>query len=543
MRRARQFRVLVIATAAACCAVALAPSAQARPASADTDGRPNILVVMTDDMAASDVALMPEVQKLLARKGTTFADAVDSFPLCCPARATFITGQYAHNHGVAGNFAPYGWYGMKDRKNILPAWLDDAGYRTALIGKWLNGYGALDAHGEIPAGFDIWRGLLDVSAYDYSNFVMNKDGKLKIWGDKEFARKLVEFALIEVDDEPDSLQSIFAKLEELFGPRPFTYWGAPTTQAYSPDVTGKITERLVKRQQSSKKPFFIWWAPAAPHREDVATTLMGRPGPDPRPAPRYEDKSTGYTLPRPPSFNEADTSDKSANFQSKTPSLTDAQIAQLQLDYEGRAGSMLAVDDHVAKLVKILKQTDQLDNTMIVFLSDNGWLQGEHRIPGDKFLPYEESLRVPLIIRGPGVPKGETVHGQVSNIDFAPTLLDAADAKPGRTMDGVSLLPTVRNPNKRPNRVLEIEALSPLFANPAIPVNGWDRPYTGVRTDRYTYVVWTETGEKELYDRRQDPYELTNLAGDPAYAAVEADLAAKLELLASCKGKACNVRP
>jgi N-acetylglucosamine-6-sulfatase len=351
-----------------------AATAQARPADAGKDDRPNILVVMTDDMSAADLRLMPNVQRLLGRKGTTFDDAIDSFPLCCPARATFITGQYAHNHGVKGNFAPYGWYGMPKRKNILPAWLDKAGYRTAMIGKWLNGYGALDVHGEIPKGFDIWRGLLDVSAYDYANFVMNADGTLRTWGDAEFARKLVEFAHIEVDDQPDTLASIHAKLEELFGPPPFTYWGADTAQAYSPDVTGRIAEKLVERERKSKQPFFIWWSPAAPHREDVATTLMGRPGPDPRPAPRYEEASKSYALPRPPSFNEADTTDKSANFQAKAPPLSDEQIEQLQLDYEGRIGSLLAVDDHVAKLVKKLKRTDQLKNTMIVFVSDNGWL-------------------------------------------------------------------------------------------------------------------------------------------------------------------------
>jgi arylsulfatase A-like enzyme len=523
--------------------LALAGEAGARPTSADKDERPNILVVMTDDMSAADLELMPSVQKLLVKKGTTFDDAIDSFPLCCPARATFITGQYAHNHKVKGNFAPYGWYGMKGRNNTLPAWLQDVGYRTALIGKWLNGYGARDAHGEVPKGFDTWRGLLDVSAYDYSNFVMNVDGALRSWGDADFARKLVEFAIIEVDDEPDSLQSIFAKLEELFGPRPYSYWGADTTEAYSPDVTGEITEKLVKKEGRKKDPFFIWWTPVAPHREDVATTLMGRPGPDPRPPPRYEQVSKGYTLPRPPNFNEADTSDKSSNFQNRAPELSDEQIAQLQLDYEGRVGALLAVDDHVAKLVEILKQTDQLKNTMIVFLSDNGWMQGEHRIPGDKFLPYEESLQVPLVIRGPGVPKNQTVDGQVSNIDFAPTLLDAANAEAGRTMDGLSLLPTIRNPKRRPNRVLEIEAPEPLFLSPDIPVNGWDRPYTGVRTDQYTYVVWTETGEKELYDRAVDPYQLDNVAGDSTYAAVEADLAAKLEQLVDCKGKACNVKP
>jgi N-acetylglucosamine-6-sulfatase len=228
--------------------------------------------------------------------------------------------------------------------------------------------------------------------------------------------------------------------------------------------------------------------------------------------------------------------------QSAARPMSEEQIAQLQLDYEGRAGSLLAVDDHVAKLVRILRETGQLKNTLIVFLSDNGWLHGQHRITGDKFLPYEESIRIPLIVRGPGVPAGKTVHGQVSNIDFAPTLLDAADAKAGRTMDGVSLLPTIADPSERPQRALEIEALAPLFEQ-NVPVNAWDRPYTGVRTDRYTYVVWTETGEKELYDRKVDPYQLANVAGDPAYAAIEARLARKLAKLADCRGKACNVKP
>jgi arylsulfatase A-like enzyme len=530
-----------VAVALAAIATALAASpASARPVDADADGRPNILVVMTDDMASTDVRFMPNVRKLIAKKGTTFADAVDSFPLCCPARATFITGQYAHNHGVKGNFYPYGWYGLKDRKNILPSWLHKAGYRTAALGKWLNGYGALDGHGEIPHGFDIWRGLLDVSAYDYFNFVMNKDGKLKFWGDKDFAKGLVEFANIEVTPNPGGLQGVLAKLAEVFGPAPYSYWGKQLAKDYSPDVTGKMAVRLVKHERKEKKPFFIWWSPAAPHREDVSTTLMGRPGPDPRPAPRYADDVGKYQLPEPPSFNEPDISDKSTNLKETAPSMTEKQIDQLKLDYQGRAGSLMATDDHVGDLVKTLRKTHQLKNTMIIFVSDNGWLQGQHRITGDKFLPFDESLRVPLIIRGPGVPKGKTIHGQVSNVDFAPTLLDIADAKPGRTLDGVSLLPGLKDKSARPDQAILIEALARLFEG-NIPVNGWDRPYTGVRTDRYTYVVWTETGEKELYDRQQDPYELQNVAGDPAYADVQADLQAKLEKLRNCKGKKCDV--
>ena len=421
--RARALRARQIACGlTALAALALPAAAHARPAAAAKDGRPNILVVMTDDQAQADLAHMPNVKRLLADRGTTFADAVDSYPLCCPSRATFITGQYAHNHGVNSNFWPHGWYGMKHRANILPAWLQKAGYSTALIGKWLNGYGARDAHGEVPAGFDTWRGLLDVSAYDYYNFVMNRDGALKTWGDADFARKLVEFAEIEVVRNDAGIGGVFARLEKLFGPGPYTYWGAENPADYSPDVTGRITEDLVRSERRSKKPFFIWWAPAAPHREDVASTLLHRPGRDPRPAPRYEARSARFRLPRPPSFNEADFADKPSNMRNSAPLMTEEQIAQLQLDYEGRIGSLLAVDDHVKKLVRTLRATGQLKNTLIVFLSDNGWLQGQHRITGDKYLPYEESLRIPLILRGPGVPAGRRVRGQISNIDFAPTL-------------------------------------------------------------------------------------------------------------------------
>jgi N-acetylglucosamine-6-sulfatase len=535
-------RSWVVAAATAAAMLALPSAADARPATAAKDGRPNILVVMTDDQSAADLAKMPNVRRLLARQGTSFSNAVDSFPLCCPSRATFITGQYAHNHKVVGNFYPYGWYGMKGRSNTLPAWLQKVGYRTALVGKWLNGYGALDAHGEVPHGFDIWRGLLDVSAYDYFNFVMNRDGKLKTWGDAVFARGLVKFAKIEVIPNPEGLQGVLAKLKEVFGDAPYTYWGTHKAKDYSPDVTGKVTEQLVAAQRNAKRPFFIWWAPAAPHREDVATTLMGRPGRDPRPAPRYSKKGSGFKLPRPRSFNEADFSDKSPHMQDHAPLLSDKQIAQLQLDYEGRIGSLLAVDDHVKRLMRILKATHQEKNTLVAFVSDNGWMQGEHRIPGDKFLPYEESLRVPFILRGPGVPAGRTIRGQVSNIDFAATLLDVARARPGRTLDGVSLMPAVRKHRQRPNRIVEIEAPRPLFEQD-VPVNAWDRPYKGVRTDRYTYVVFTESGGVELYDRKKDPSQLRNVAADPAYAKVKAHLAAKLAKLDRCRGRTCRLKP
>ena len=166
---------------------------------------------------------------------------------------------------------------MKNRRNILPAWLQDAGDTTGAIGKWLNGDGARDGHGEVPHGFDIWRGLLDVSAYDYYNFVMNINDKLKIWGDKDFAKGLVEFANIEVTPNPGGLVGVLGKLHEVFGEGPYSYWGSQVAKNYSPDVTGKMANKLVRKQKNSKKPFFLWWSPASPHREDVSTTLMGRP--------------------------------------------------------------------------------------------------------------------------------------------------------------------------------------------------------------------------------------------------------------------------
>jgi N-acetylglucosamine-6-sulfatase len=531
---------VAIAAVVALALLAAGP-AGARPVGAGTGKKPNILVVMTDDQALADLKYMPHVRKLIGDKGTTFGNAVDSFPLCCPARATFITGQYAHNNGVAGNFYPYGWYGMKHRGNILPAWLQGAGYKTALIGKWLNGYGARDAHGEVPKGFDIWRGLLDVSAYDYFNFEMNRNGHLRTWGDPVFARKLVRFANIEVtpgpNGQPHNVGEVLARAHKIFPPG---YYGTQKTKNYSPDVTGGITQNLVRRQADSHKPFFIWWTPAAPHREDVSTTILGRKGPDPRPAPRFAQESKKFKLPEPPSFNYSDPADPDS-LVSQLPSMTQAQIDQLKLDYQGRIGSLLAVDQHVAHLVHILRRTNQLKNTLIVFVSDNGWLQGQHRVPGDKFVPYEESVHVPFIMRGPGVPQGRTVNRQVSNIDFASTLLDAAGVKPGRTQDGISLLPVAQHPAQTPDRAILLEATSPLFLGDGFPMH-YDQPYDGVRTNHWKLIEWNY-GARELFDLKTDPYELHNLYADPAYAGVRKRLKGDLSKLRDCAGASCQVAP
>jgi arylsulfatase A-like enzyme len=181
-------------------------------------------------------------------------------------------------------------------------------------------------------------------------------------------------------------------------------------------------------------------------------------------------------------------------------------------------------------------------NTTIVFTSDNGWLHGQHRVTGDKFLPYEESVKVPFIVRGPGVRANRTVRAQVSNIDFAATLVDIANARPGRRLDGVSLLPSLRRSRRPPARAIMLEAPRPLFEG-NVPINAWDRPYKGVRTERFTYVVYKETGDQELYDRRTDPAQLRNVAASPAYARIKAHLQRKLARLDRCRGRTCDVSP
>ena len=168
----------------------------------------------------------------------------------------------------------------------------------------------------------------------------------------------------------------------------------------------------------------------------------------PVPAPRHRDAFDSEPLPRPPGFNEADVSDKPVGIRNR-PLLGPQRIRQIRENYQQRLESLLAVDEAVARLVEALRRARDLDDTLIIFTSDNGFFHGEHRVPAGKLLPYEPSIRVPLIMRGPGIPAGRRVHQRVANIDLAPTIVDAAGATPGRIMDGRSLLPVIAQPNVR----------------------------------------------------------------------------------------------
>ncbi|MCG5217446.1 sulfatase family protein [Streptosporangium soli] len=409
-----------------------------------------------------------------------------SYSLCCPSRATFLTGQYAHNHGVLGNQPPDGGYEGLPAEETLPVWLSRAGYDTAHIGKFLNGYGRARPT-EIPPGWTDWQGSVDPSTYRMWGYTLNENGVLRTYG--------------TADVEDPAL--------------------------YQTDVYARKAVDYIKRKAPADKPFFLSFAPLAPHGEGAAAgaDLSQR---NPRPAPRHRGDLEGVTLPKPPSYDEADVSDKPAAVRNR-PRITPANEQRIEdVRLKGRLESLLSVDDAVADIVAALRTSGELDGTLIVFTSDNGWMQGEHRIQSGKVVPYEESIRVPLIIRGPGLPAGRHVGTIAANIDLAPTILDAADATAGVPLDGRSLLP-IAGDTASFARGIVIETGPKQSGN-------W---YIGLRAPRWKYVEHS-TGERELYDLQQDPHELTSVHADPRYASTRQAIAGQLSALRACVGAACR---
>lgn len=467
-------------------AAALLPGATvAAPAPAGTSAaeqaRPNVLVIMTDDQTVESLRVMTNVKRLLRDRGATFRSSFVTYALCCPSRATFLTGQYAHNHGVLGNRPPNGGYAKLDHTNTLPVWLQDAGYYTAHLGKYLNGYGRADPR-EIPPGYDEWHGSVDPTTYRFYDYTLNENGRL------------------------------------------VTY-----ERRYQTDLYARKAERIIERRAPSARPFFLWVAFLAPHsggpREPGDPTGQATPVP----APRHRNDFASEPLPRPPGFNERNVSDKPVGIRNR-PRLGPAKIRKVREMYQQRLESLLAVDEAVARIVAALRRTRDLDDTLIVFTSDNGFFHGEHRVPSGKTLLYEPSIRVPLIVRGPGIRPGLRLGQRVANVDLAPTIVDAAGATAGRVMDGRSLLPLFGNPGMSLGRDLLVER------GPGAGT------FTAVRTAGYLYAEYGND-ERELYDLGRDPFQLTSRHRDPAYAAVRADLAERLAHLRTCSGLSCRTRP
>jgi arylsulfatase A-like enzyme len=421
---------------------------------------------------------MSNVNTLLGDQGATFERSFVNYSLCCPSRATFLTGQYMHNHGVLGNQAPNGGFNrFQDLhgRNNLAVWLRRAGYHTAMIGKYLNGY---SNNPRVPFGWADWQAVAPDTqkVYDYT---LNDNGTLVHYGTRP------------ADFKQDVL-------------------------------TGRAVD-LIDRRAPRERPFFLWLTYTAPHG--------GGPNPNPnppfncngtaKPAPRHAHAFDSEPLPRPLNFNEADVSDKPAAIRNR-PLLTAGEIANIQRRYRCRLESILSVDEGVRAVVRALRSSRELNDTVLVFTADNGFFHGEHRLPTGKTRIYEESIQVPLLMRGPGIPAGVSVDDLVINADLAPTIVEVAGANPGAVLDGRSLIPIVNQPGIAQGRELLVE----------------EPGFKAIRTERYMYAEHS-SGERELYDLDRDPFELDSRHADPDYALVRAQLAARLQELASCAGSSC----
>lgn len=429
---------------------------------------PNIIILMADDMRADQLAFMPRTLDWFA-PGLTFRQAFVSLSHCCPSRVSILRGQYAHNHGVRNSGIATGGgfkaaYGLGTESSTLATWLHDAGYRTALIGKYLNGYpkGIGNPH-YIPPGWDEWRVFSGDN--DYFNYNLEENGVT------------VPYHEAAAD--------------------------------YSTDVFARFAGSFVA---AAPEPFFAIIAPRAPHAPFAF-------------APRYQGAFAGRKYPRGESFDEADVSDKPAAIQA----LPLHQSRNADYYFQGQLRVLAALDDLVDSVMTALQQRGVLERTVVVFVSDNGVQMREHRLSlGIKGTPYEETLHVPLMIRGPGITMGATDE-MATNIDLAPTLADIAGVPVPAFVDGQSLQPLLVSGAPSGRHSFEIE----------VPNEGTvETPQlTGVRTDFWKYIE-RESGERELYDLVHDPLELANIIG--TQPAVEVLLSTRLAAFRSCRGVSCR---
>lgn len=450
--------------------------------------RPNVVVLETDDQTLAEMEVLPNVRHLIGDEGVTFDNNFDSFSLCCPSRATFLTGQYSHNNGVRNNALPDGGFEKLDGTNTLAVWLQRAGYYTVHLGKYLNGYGRRNPL-EIPPGWSEWHGSVDPSTYRYYGYTLNENGVLT------------------------------------------TYCAVPEPSCYQTDVQRDKANEIIRRRATGG-PFFLWVAFLADHsggpREPGDPPNLATPDP----APRHRDRLAGTPLPQSPSFNEADVSDKPLQIR-RRPLINAPGQAAIQENWQQRRETLLAVDEAVASIVETLRATGELDNTLLVFTSDNGFFHGEHRIRSGKVLLYEESIHLPLLMRWTGntsLPRGVQRTQLAMNIDDAPTILAAAGAHPGRMEDGTSLLPLWRDGGRELGRDLLVDNMPGATH------------FDAIRTRNFMYAEYLN-GDRELYDLKQDPYELQSQHANPVYDAVRASLAARLHDLVRCAGATCRARP
>lgn len=427
----------------------------ARAAASDGDRKPNVVIILTDDQRTESVEDMPEVLRRFGEKGVRFSPAFVTTPLCCPSRASIFSGRYMHNHGVRTNFA-----GDKlDMRYTIQRYLDDAGYRTALFGKFLNGWSFKKA----PPSFD---------RYAVSDDIPYEEGRWNVNGTIKHITK------------------------------------------YSTDFLRKKAVKFLRQSDEKKdgRPFFLLVSTIAPHRPFT-------------PEPDYEDAAVSPWEGNPAVF-ESDRSDKPDYVRSG--SATFAEGSEIRTSQQR---TLMSVDDLVREITQELGDLDESRRTLAFFLSDNGFLWGEHGLTG-KSVPYEPSISVPFFMRWPKHLENGTIDDRwAANIDIAPTILDAAGIQPSGVppMDGRSLLGDWRR-----SRILTEYSVSGEFSPPK---------WASTRARSYQYTEYFEGSDivfREYYDLASDPWQLVNLLRDgvPGNDPEVAKLHKRLNADKSCKGAA-----
>jgi arylsulfatase A-like enzyme len=408
---------------------------------AEAPAPPNVLFIVSDDQPTGMTKRMPALNR--AEGFAKFTSYYDNNPLCCPTRATLLTGQYSHNHRVETNLVANRF----EDSSTLATWLDAAGYETGLFGKYMNNYPWNRGAGYVPPGWDRWSAFKpDAAYYDYT---LVEDGQSRRYG------------------------------------------GAPGD--YSTDVLADQVDAFIR---SSDEPFFAYFAPYGAHAPRT-------------PAPRHRNAFANATVKLPANFNRVP--DDASRWWRKRDRLSPAGMREAT---KGQWRTLLSIDEAIGRFLRTIEELGESENTIVVFLSDNGYSLGSHRYQW-KDCPYEECIHLPLMIRWPGqTDSGRSIDALAGSMDIAPTIAQIAGASPDSSMDGESLVPLLTGERASLDRPVLLRHVQ----YPRVPPSFW-----GVRTERFTYVIW-ESGERELYDNTRDRAQLRNLAGRPARADTEREM-------------------
>jgi arylsulfatase A-like enzyme len=431
--------------------------------------RPNFVFVLTDDLAWNLVSQMPHV-KALEEAGSTMSRfyVVDS--LCCPSRSAIFTGEYPHDDGVFTNTGSDGGFATYNRNGNPPksfaVALQKSGYRTAMMGKYLNGYLPQD---KTPPGWDEW----DVTGNGYPefNYNLNENGTIQHFGHKP--------------------------------------------KAYLTDVLSAKAGSFIDSAATSGSPFMIEVATFAPHKPYT-------------PAPRYVGSAAKVAYPKTAAYNTLPKN--SPSWLTGRAPLTTAQNTQITTAYRKRVAADRAVDDLIANLEARLRANGVAKNTYFIFSSDNGYHMGEYRLLPGKQTAFDTDIHVPLIVTGPGVPAGRTVTQLTSNIDLNPTFETLAGLHVPPNVDGHSLVALWHGQqpaNWRRSVLIEHHGPDHSPGDPdrqAAP-SGDPPSYEAVRTANALYVQYAN-GDQEYYNTATDPLELNNIAGQGVPASLKKALAA-----------------